>query len=88
MATPPGLEAIARRFRIDLGIEIILLRPQRVGWVLVFEVLDEPGAVEFSITKIAGERRKPAATQETARIAHRIFSRARRPSRTAAIRRE
>jgi hypothetical protein len=80
MAAPPRLEPeIARRLRIDLGIEIILLCPKSIGRVLVFEVLHQPGAVELSPTKIAGQRGEPAAAEKTAGVAHRIFAPHARP---------
>src|SRR5262249_50836637 len=40
VASPPALETeIARRFGVDLGIEIVLLGPKRVGGIVVLEVL-------------------------------------------------
>ena len=80
VAAPPVLEAeIARRFGIDLGIEIVLLAPERIGGILVLEILHQPGAVELSVAEIAGKRGQPAAAQQTAAIAHRILAAHARP---------
>ena len=75
MAAPPALEAeVALRLGVDLGIEIVLLGPQRVGGVLVLEVLHQPGAVELAVTEIAGEGRQPASAEQAAAVAHRILA--------------
>jgi hypothetical protein len=67
VATPPALEAeIARRLGIDLGIEIVLLAPQRIGRVLVLEVLHQPGAVELAGAEIARQSGEPAAAEQAA----------------------
>src|SRR5262249_62047392 len=88
VTSPPALETeIARRFGVDLGIEIILLGPKRVGGILVLEVLHQPGAVELAVADIAGEGGEPAAAQEAAAVAHGILAVRRRPNTTAASRR-
>src|SRR5262249_39015952 len=75
VASPPALEPeIPGRFGVDLGIEVVLFGPQRVGRILVLEILYQPGAVEYSVAEIAGKCRQPAATQQAAAIAHRIFA--------------
>src|SRR5436309_1888209 len=75
VAAPPALETeIARRLVVDLGIEIVLLRPQSIGGILILEILHQPGAVELPVAEIAGKRGKPAATQEAAAVAHRVFA--------------
>ena len=75
VAAPPLLEAkIARGFCVDLGIEIVLLGPERVGGILVLEILHQPGAVEFAVAEVAVKRGQPTAAEQTARIAHRIFA--------------
>ena len=80
VAAPPALEAeIARGFGVDLGIEIILLAPQRVGRVEALEILHQPGAVELAMAEIAGQRREPAAAQQAAAVAHRILAMHARP---------
>ena len=72
---PPALEAeIARRLGVDLGIEIVLLAPERVGRILVLEILHQPGAVELAVAEIAGERGQPAAAEQAAAVAHRILA--------------
>src|SRR6266550_848897 len=92
MAVPSGVEIdvtspvalktqIARRLGVDLGIDIILLGPQRVCGVLVLEILHQPGAVEFAAAQVAGKRGKPAPAEQSAAVAHGIFFRARRPNR-------
>jgi len=47
---------IARRLGVDLGIDIILLSPQRVCGVLVLEILHEPGAVELAPSNLPPPR--------------------------------
>ena len=75
VASPIAFEAqIARRLRVDLGIDIILLGPQRVCRVLVLEILHQPGAVELAAAEVAGKRGKPAPAQKSAAVAHWIFS--------------
>ena len=60
--TPPSLELeIARRFGIDFRVQIVLLGPKRVGWVLALKILHQPGAIEFAAAEVAGERRQPTA---------------------------
>jgi hypothetical protein len=49
---PPLLEAeIALGLGVDLGVEVVLLGPERVGRVLVLEVLHQPGAVEDAVAR-------------------------------------
>ena len=75
MAAPPLLESkIARSFRVDFRIEIVLLGPQRIGGVLIFEVLHKPGAIELAVAEIARKRGQPAAAQQSARITHRVLA--------------
>ena len=75
VAAPPFLEAeIARRLGIDLGVELVLLGPERVGRVHVLEVLDQRHPVEDAVAEIAGQRRQPAAAIEAAGIAHRVLA--------------
>ena len=57
---------IARALGVDLSVEIVLLGPQRVGGILVFEILHQPSAVELAVAEVAGERGQPAAAQQTA----------------------
>ena len=88
VAAPPALEAeIARRLGVDLGVEVVLLGPQRVGGILVLEILHQPGAVELAVAEIAGERGEPAAAEQAAASSASGTCRARRPSTTAASRR-
>ena len=75
MAAPPSLELeIARTLAVDLGVEVVLLGPERVGRVHVLEVLDQGGAVEDAGAEVARQRRQPAAAVEAARIAHRVLA--------------
>ena len=88
VAAPPALEAeIARRLGVDLGIEIVLLGPQRVGRVLVLEILHQPGAVELAVTEIAGRARSASCRRAGRRCSASDSCRARPPSTTAASRR-
>ena len=76
VAAPPLFETqIPGRLGVDLRIEIVLLAPQRVGRVLIFEILHQPGAVELAVAEIAGQRGQPAAAEQSARIAHGILPR-------------
>ena len=80
MAAPPFLEAqVALRLGVDLGVQVVLLAPERVGRVQVLEVLHQPGAVELAVADVAGERGEPAATQQAAGIAHGIHAAPARP---------
>ena len=64
VAAPPVLEAeIARALGVDLGVEVVLLGPERVGGVHVLEVLDQVGAVEDAGAQVAGQRGQPAAAE-------------------------
>ena len=75
MPAPPLLEfEIARRFGVDLGIEVVLLAPERVGGVEVLEVGDEPRAVELAVAEIADQRREPATSQQAAGVAHGVLA--------------
>ena len=50
MAAPPLLEfEIARRLGVDLRVEVVVLRPERVGGVEVLEVADQPRAVKLAV---------------------------------------
>ena len=52
VAAPPALELeIARRLGVDLGIEVVLLGPERVGRIQVLEILHQPGAVELAVRR-------------------------------------
>ena len=80
VAAPPALEAeITLRLGVDLGIEIVLLAPQRVRRILIFEILHQPGAVEFAVTEVASQRGQPTAAEQAAAIAHRILAAHARP---------
>ena len=76
VAAPPTLEVeIAVRLRVDLGIDVVLLGPQRIGGIFrLRSLLHQPGAVELSGAKVAGQRGEPASAEEAARIAHWIFA--------------
>src|SRR5262249_60437478 len=80
MAAPPALEAkVAGGFGVDLGVEIVLLAPKRVGWIEILEILHQPCAIELAVAEVAGECGEPAAAQETSRIAHGILAAHARP---------
>src|SRR5436190_19287409 len=75
MAAPPALKSqIAGCLGVDLRIDIVLFGPERIRRVLIFEILYEPGAIEFSVAEIADKGGEPTATEESAGIAHRIFA--------------
>ena len=47
VAAPVLLELqVARAFRVDLGVQVVLFGPKRIGRVQVFEVLNQPGTIE------------------------------------------
>src|SRR5262245_10242645 len=73
--TPPFLEfEEAGRFLVDLGINIIELRPICVGGVEILEIRDEPGAIELPVAKISHQRGEPGASEQAAGIPHGIFA--------------
>ena len=75
MPAPPLLEfQVARPFGVDLGIEVVQLRPVCVGRIEVFEVRDEPGAVERAVAEVAHQRGQPAASEQATGIPHRILA--------------
>ena len=87
MPAPPALELkVSGRFGVDLGVDVVLLGPQRVGRILVLEILHQPAAVELAAAHVAGQRRQPAAAEQTAGIAHRILAANTRPIRQRRIR--
>ena len=86
VSAPPALEVeIARRLGVDIGIEVVLLAPERVGGILVLEILHQPGAVELAVAEIAGQRRQPAPAEQAAAVAHRILAAHASPVGQAAI---
>ena len=67
MSAPPTFEfQIAISFGIDVRVDVVLLGPERIRWIHVLEILDEPRAVELSAAEIAGKRGQPASTQQPA----------------------
>jgi len=76
VAAPVLLELqVARAFRVDLGVQVVLFAPQRIGRVQVLEVLYQPGAVEPTGAQIAGQCRQPTTAGQAACIAHRHVAR-------------
>src|SRR5690606_10425750 len=56
VSAPPFFEAqVAGGFGVDFGVQVVLLAPERVGGIQVLEVLDQPGAVEFDVSAVAGQ---------------------------------
>src|SRR5260370_34912972 len=75
VAAPPALEPqIARPFRVDLGIEVVLLGPQRVGGALVLEILHPPGPAELAVAGFAREPGQHAPAAGRAAEAPRRFA--------------
>src|SRR5690606_21126157 len=73
VATPPFFEVeISRRLCIDLGVKIVVLGPVRVGGIEIFEVCDEPRAVEFAGPHVAHESIQPASAEQAGRVPHRV----------------
>ena len=74
MSSPPAFEfQIARHFRVDLGIKVVLLRPKRIGRIEILEVFHQPSAVEYSIAQIADHCRQPATPKHAAGITHGVL---------------
>src|SRR5215467_4545799 len=75
VSAPPALEPeIALGLGVNIGVKVVLLGPQRVGGILVLEILHQPGAVEFATAEIASKSGEPAAAEQAARIAHRVLA--------------
>lgn len=75
MSAPPLLEfKITRRFAIDLGIEVVGLGPIGVGRVEIFEVANQPCAVELAVSEITHQSGQPAAAEQPAGVAHGVLS--------------
>ena len=86
VAAPPALELEeARRLGVDVGEDVVVLVPERIGGVQVLEVLHEIGAVELPVAEVGSERREPRAAEQTAGVAHRVVARAFAPG-TAPVR--
>src|SRR5205807_10158156 len=66
---------------IDLRVEVVELGPEGVRGIEALEIVDEVGAVELAVAEVAGERRRPGAAEEPARVAHRGLARDARPVR-------
>ncbi len=76
VAAPVFLETdIALGLGVGACVDVVLLRPERVGGIEVLEVLHEPCAVESAGAYVAGQRGQPAPTEQAAGIAHRIVAR-------------
>src|SRR5215813_13219550 len=51
VAAPPAFEPqIAGSFRVNLAVKVVLLGPERVGWIEVLEILHQPRPIESSVT--------------------------------------
>ena len=66
---------VARAFRVDIGVQVVLFAPKRIGRVQVFKVLYQPGTVEPAGAQIAGQCRQPTTAGQAACIAHRHVAR-------------
>ncbi|CAB3654957.1 hypothetical protein LMG26840_03012 [Achromobacter dolens] len=75
VAAPPFLEAeVTAGLGVDLGVQVVLLGPERVGGVEVLEVLHQPGAVELAVAQVAGQGGEPTAAEQAAGVAHRVHA--------------
>ena len=84
---PPGFEfEEALRLRIDLGIDVVGLRPVGVGRVQGLEIGDEVRPVEYACAHVAGERGQPRAAVSCRRDSASGSCREPRPNRRAARR--
>ena len=62
MPAPPSFEAkITLGFRIDIGVQVVLLGEVGVAGIEVFEVLHQVGAVELAVAQIACHHRQPGS---------------------------
>ena len=75
VAAPPFLEVeVALGLGVDLRPEVVLFAPERVGRVLVLEVLHQGRAVEDAGAEVAGQRGQPRPSEQPTRVAHRILA--------------
>jgi hypothetical protein len=72
---PPALELEeALGLGVDVGVQVVPLLPQRVGGIEALEIEDEIRAVELPGAQVRGKQRRPRATEQAARVAHRRFA--------------
>nr|GEU28058.1 hypothetical protein [Tanacetum cinerariifolium] len=64
----------ARRLGVDLGIDVVVLGPQRVGRVHFFKIGDQLGAVEDAMAEVARQRGHPGATERATEVAQRVLA--------------
>ena len=75
MAAPPPLEAkVALGFRVDIGVQVVLLGKVRVARVEVFKVLHQVGAVELAVAQVACHHREPRPARKATGVTHRILA--------------
>ena len=60
VAAPPALE-LEKALGLDVDVveQVVILVEDRVGWIQIFEVLDEIGAIELAAAQVAREQRQP-----------------------------
>src|SRR5262249_13090552 len=61
-------------FRVNPGVKIVLLAPKGVRWIEILEVLYKPCTIELSMAEVADKGSQPAAPNQTASVAHGIFT--------------
>ena len=75
VAAPPAFELEeALRLGVDVGEQVVVLVPERVGRIEVLEVLHQPGAVELAGAEVGRERGEPRAAEQAAGVAHRVVA--------------
>ena len=74
---------VTRRLGVDLAIEIVLFRPESIGWIEVLEVANEPGAVKLAVAEVARQRGQPTAARAARPYSASDSGRAPPPSRRA-----
>src|SRR5439155_18079883 len=64
VAAPPALE-LEKALGLDVDVveQVVILVEDRVGWIQIFEVLDEIGAIELAAAQVAREQRQPLAAE-------------------------
>ena len=71
---PPLLELeVALRIGVDMRVDLVLLAPQPIRRVQHVEVQDQRRPVDLPVAEIAGHCGEPAAAEQAAGIAHRVF---------------
>src|SRR5690625_3654235 len=61
-------------FRINIGVEVVVLFPKSIGRIQIFKVFYQIGPIKNTLLQIAGKRAWPGATQHAAGVTHGVLS--------------